>query len=116
LAVKGLCFFAGMKMLAPDAQFAVYSLVLQQTILTTRKIAKIASASSASSEEKQLALEQIFDLQDAIHIVIECLNQWERCDEQALHATFFAAYDKKWLKQRPLVPFSFKEAFRQAPP
>lgn len=55
--------------------------------------------------------EQIADLMDAIHVIPELLNEWERCDEPALRATFLAAYDKKWAQEPN--SFSMMDTFNQ---
>ena len=43
-------------------------------------------------------LAQVADLMDAIHVIPELLDEWERCDEPALRRNFLLAYDQKWAR------------------
>ncbi|MBE9608886.1 hypothetical protein [Chitinilyticum piscinae] len=69
--------------------------VVQLAVTASRSLAW--QGQRAQSEEERLyCLEQIADLQDAIHVIVELLPEWERCDEKALRATFLEAYDQRW--------------------
>ncbi|KAF0812688.1 hypothetical protein IGB42_02980 [Andreprevotia sp. IGB-42] len=73
-----------------------YLAVMHAAIIHTRHIAGACSLSDSPPERMAQCLQQVADLQDAIHVVAELINQWERCDERALRATYLERYDEKW--------------------
>ena len=84
-------------MIAPEPYLSAYLEVARQAVLMTRSL----GLENQYSLRKRISMkrsEQIADLQDAIHVVLELLNEWERCDEPALRR-FLEAYDEKWAAQ-----------------
>lgn len=65
---------------------SAYLAVVREAIVYARTISR-----------KVAAQEQIHDLMDAIHVIPELINDWERCDESGLRR-FLVTYDKKWSK------------------
>lgn len=84
-------------MIAPEPYLSAYLEVTRRVILHTRSMAWENSRSLTRRVSRKRA-EQMADLQDAVHIVVELLNDWERCDEPALRRNFLEAYDEKWVK------------------
>ncbi|QZA77037.1 hypothetical protein K4H28_12095 [Deefgea tanakiae] len=87
-----------MIMIAPESLRTAYLEVTYQAILTSRSLANFALTSNDEAE-RLIALEQIRDLQDAIHVIVELINDWGRCNEESLRSSFLAAHDKKWSKK-----------------
>ncbi|UXY16266.1 hypothetical protein N8I74_04395 [Chitiniphilus purpureus] len=79
-------------MIAPEPYLTAYLAVVHRAIIASRSLAHRNQRIFPRRRE----VAQIADLQDAIHVVVELLNDWARCDETALRADFLAAYDRKW--------------------
>ena len=85
-------------MIAPEPYLTAYLEVSKLAITYTRSIA-LENTNSLRSRLSKKRSEQIADLQDAIHVVLELLNEWERCDEPALRKNYLESYDRKWVKK-----------------
>lgn len=94
-------------MIAPEPFLSAYLQVARQAVLHTRRMSLENKESFAKRLSGKRAA-QIADLQDAIHVVLELLNDWERCDEPALRA-YLENYDKKWMTNES--SFSMLETF-----
>jgi hypothetical protein len=92
--------------IAPEPYLSAYLEVMRETIISVRFLAWQDDNSFISKRE------QIADLMDAIHVIPELLNEWERCDEPALKDHFLKGYDKKWAKKPN--SFSMMAVFNQA--
>lgn len=93
--------FIHINMIAPEPYLSAYLHVVQRAVLTSRLLARENQGffNRLFSGRRQ---EQIADLQDAIHVVLELLPNWERCDEDALRKTYLEAFDTKWHNHPPL--------------
>ena len=67
--------------------FSAYLEVIQQATIYARHLALCKQS-----------YEQISDLMDAIHVIPELLDEWERCDPPSLFR-YLEVYDKKWSRQ-----------------
>ncbi len=99
-------------MIASEPYLSAYLELMHRVIVQTRALAR--QAQGLHGEQSDLALEQIADLQDAIHVIAERLNEWERCDEVALRENFLGGYDRKWANKPAVMPISLLEVFEQA--
>ena len=83
-------------MIAPEPYLSAYLEVAHAAVVHTRHLAleSVKSACALASRERA---QQIADLQDAIHVVLELLKEWERCDEPALR-TYLERYDERWVR------------------
>jgi hypothetical protein len=85
-------------MIAPEPYLSAYLEVIRTAVIYTRHLA-LGNNKSIWRRISKKQSEQMADLQDAIHVVVELLNEWERCDEVALRENYLRAYDRKWVKQ-----------------
>ncbi len=99
-------------MIAPEPYLAAYLEVMRRAIVQTRALA--LKASSLQGEQLALALEQMADLQDAIHVIAELLNEWEHCDEGALRENFLGGYDRKWINKPAIMPITLLKVFEES--
>ncbi|SMC26322.1 hypothetical protein SAMN02745857_02450 [Andreprevotia lacus DSM 23236] len=83
-------------MIAPEPYRSAYLAVVHQAILTSRWLAFRNQRLPQRLFARQ-HIAHIAALQDAIHVIVELLNQWERCDEPALRRNHLAAYDSRWV-------------------
>jgi hypothetical protein len=84
-------------MITPEPYLSAYLEVSKSAITYTRSIA-LENTHSLTNRLSKKRSEQVADLQDAIHVVLELLNEWERCDEPALRKNYLESYDRKWGK------------------
>ncbi|WP_410499281.1 hypothetical protein [Chitinibacter sp. S2-10] len=98
-------------MIAPEPYLNAYLLVVHEAVLASRFLA--SKALHVDAVERALYLEQIADLQDAIHVVVELLNKWEDCDEPALRKIYLKGFDAKWRNQTQPFPISLMTIFQQ---
>jgi hypothetical protein len=83
--------------IAPEPYLSAYLEVMCETITFARSLA-YENSTSVLNRFKRSRSAQLADLMDAIHIIPELLNEWERCNEPSLRETYLAAYDKKWAR------------------
>lgn len=88
-------------MIAPEPYLSAYLHVVHRAVITSRFLARQNQGFLNRATSKRW-LEQIADLQDAIHVVTEMLQEWERCDEVDLRKTYLEAFDNKWRNDPPL--------------
>lgn len=88
-------------MIAPEPYLSAYLHVVHRAVITSRFLARENRGflNRLFSGRRQ---EQIADLQDAIHVVLELLPHWKQCDEAALRETYLEAFDIKWHNNPPL--------------
>lgn len=79
---------------APQPFLTAYLEVVRETISHARSLAYGGKGQGKNVD----VLEQIGDLLDAIHVIPELLDEWERCDEESLRKTYLQTYDKKWVR------------------
>jgi hypothetical protein len=84
-------------MVAPEPYLSAYLAVVRWAILETRALAW--GNHSLRNRLSRRRAELMADLQDAIHVIVELIPEWERCDEPALRRNFLLAFDKKWGRQ-----------------
>jgi RNase P protein component len=81
-------------MVAPEPYLSAYLAVVRWAILETRALAWGNDHLRNRLSRRRSAL--MADLQDAIHVIVELIPEWERCDEPALRRNFLQAFDEKW--------------------
>jgi hypothetical protein len=81
-------------MIAPEPYLSAYLETARRAVLYTRSLG-LENQNSLTKRISRKRSEQIADLQDAIHVVLELLNKWEHCDELALRK-YLESYDVKW--------------------
>jgi len=82
------------KMITPEPYLSAYLETARRAVLQTRSLG-LENSSSLLKRISRKRSEQIADLQDAIHVILELLNRWEECDEPELRK-FLEAYDRRW--------------------
>src|SRR5690348_10327613 len=82
-------------MIAPEPYLSAYLETTRYAVMLTRSLS-LENQRSLRKRISRKRSEQIADLQDAIHVVLELLNKWEQCDEPALRS-YLEAYDRKWV-------------------
>jgi len=81
-------------MIAPEPYLSAYLATCRVAVIHSRYLA-LENVHATSEPDSQKRAQQIADLLDAIHVVLELLNEWERCEEPVLRA-FLERYDDKW--------------------
>ena len=99
-------------MIAPEPYRSAYLSVVRDAITLSRLLARRSQCSFWLRFFGRHS-EQVADLQDAIHVVVELINEWERCDEKSLREIYLAAYDKKWTGKGEFGYFSMISRFNE---
>jgi len=98
---------------APQPLLAAYLAVVRAATIYARSYGWRGQNIDNTRERDEL-FEQISDLMDAVHVIPELLDDWDRCDEPALRRNFLEAYDQKWKDKGPSLIRIFEEAFEKA--
>ena len=94
-------------MIAPEPYLNAYLETARRAVLQTRSLG-LENRSSLLKRVSRKRSEQIADLQDAIHVILELLNKWEECDEPGLRK-YLETYDGKWVSEEG--DFSMSKTF-----
>jgi len=94
--------------LAPEPFLSAYLSVVRETIVFARYLSlknlKFTNRINKSNSE------QISDLLDAIHVIPELINNWDKCNESNLR-NYLKQYDLKWHNKKN--KFSMIEIFEE---
>lgn len=81
-------------MIAPEPYFSAYLKIIELAVSRSRFLSYEASNSFAKRLINRNN-EEIGDLQDMITVMVELLDEWERCDESGLRCRI-KSFDDKW--------------------